>query len=131
MSPALEPQPLLFYPDYGADPLWADRGSATVSLALLPLTEQTKRAVRAWTSEWHRLALQDLEADSEAVLTEPQAQPSSAHEWRACTDRMTDLIALLRRELQPPWMISQTRWDGRQRLVQWESGTPWQPAPTP
>jgi hypothetical protein len=42
---------LLFFPDYGADPVWDAQGKrGMISLDELPVREETRREVREWAS---------------------------------------------------------------------------------
>ncbi len=44
---------LRVFPDYAADPVWADDGM--VDLDALPISDRLRGALRAWAREWERL----------------------------------------------------------------------------
>jgi hypothetical protein len=47
------PQRLRVFPDWSADPVWADDGM--VDLDDLPVSGRLRDALRAWAREWERL----------------------------------------------------------------------------
>ncbi len=51
--PSLPPQRLRVFPDYSADPVWADDGM--VDLGRLPVSDRLRAELRAWAREWERL----------------------------------------------------------------------------
>lgn len=50
---SLQPQQLKVFPDYFADPVWAEDGM--VDLDDLPISTRLRDGLRAWAREWERL----------------------------------------------------------------------------
>ena len=114
---------LLFMPDYDADPLWDTATEAMVSVDDLPITEATKKRVRAWGRRWDELATQDLSADygdtPELAHKVVPAEVWAEHEreglaaWRE-----------LQRDLGDEWRVGWVSFPDGRRHVQWEVDGP-------
>lgn len=86
------------FPDYGADPVWADRGM--VDLDALPVPEWLRADLRRWAREWEELM--GVRESRYAVVDEP------AHAvWEERGRRLADR---LRAELGDAYDVVYERW---------------------
>jgi hypothetical protein len=53
MTSSREPVALRVFPDYSADPVWADPGM--VDLSRLPISERLRQQLREWARDWEDL----------------------------------------------------------------------------
>jgi hypothetical protein len=97
---------LRFFPDYGGpDPLWTDDGRA-VSLDALPLTAETRRAVRSWAARWDPVARRQIDADDFAAgMTDRAVEAPSAVTWRSLEEDGRRLCAQIAADLGPDWSV--------------------------
>jgi hypothetical protein len=99
-------QRVRFFPDFGgADPLW-DANGVGISLETLPLSTETKAALRAWCARWEPLARRQIEfEDFDAGMTDRPVEPIPAQEWQAVEDEGRQLCDHVRQELGDEWQV--------------------------
>jgi hypothetical protein len=49
------PKRIVLMCDYGADPLWSGEGGEMLALEYVPLSDETRAALRRWADEWDAL----------------------------------------------------------------------------
>lgn len=113
------PEPLLFFPDHSADPIWAVSDGAMIDLEALPLTEPARVAARYWATRWDRMA-------SAEHLHEDEPAPTEA-EWEQLDRDGRAVWQRLQHELAPEWPLGWVTFSGGSRHVQWEPDGPVEP----
>jgi hypothetical protein len=93
---------LRFFPDYFADPLWDAETGAMISLDSLPLSDETRAAVRAWAARWQ-----------EDALAEVRDLPTDATVQRGLGREAAALCCRIAQELGPGWRVELSAYGGR------------------
>jgi hypothetical protein len=124
---------LLFFPDYGADPLWEAHGwGGMVSLDGLPVREGTRRDVREWARRWEQMATQEMAADASAAgMVETRAEPVSPQEWDDLERDGRAVWLRLRDDLGDEWVVGWVGFAETGRQVEWSPGAAPEPLPAP
>ena len=123
---------LLFFPDYGADPVWDARRGGMISLDVLPAREQTRREVREWARRWERMAWQEMAAEGfSAGMTKTPAEPVQQHEWDAVERDGRAVWVRLCADLGDEWTVGWASSTDTGRQVEWSPGAPPEPLPAP
>lgn len=124
---------LLFFPDYGADPIWDVQGKrGMVSLDGLPVCEEIRRDVREWAKRWEQMAKQEMAAEgSSAGMTDTLAEPVQRHEWDALERDGRAVWIRLCEDLGDEWTVGWASFTDTGRQVEWSPGAPPEPLPAP
>lgn len=121
---------LLFFPDHGADPVWDLASEAMVPLESLPISDQLRESIRAWTLQWEKLASQQMEADDvEAGQQERPAGPVTPEQWAANRREGRAQWQRLQAELGGSWRVGWADFNEDERRVQWQPDAPLKPCP--
>jgi hypothetical protein len=117
---------MLFFPDWGADPVWAaDSLSGMVRLDDLPLRAQTRDEAREWTRRWERLAEQDMAADAfVAGMQLAPAESVSTEEWDAHQRDGREVWQRVRIDLGEEWLLGWPHFSEDSVEVEWSPGGP-------
>ena len=120
-------QKLLFFPDYGADPLWELPAECMMSLDSLPIGNRLRDSVRAWAAQWEKLAWQQMEADD---LPTGQREAVTEQQWAESDRQGYVLWQELQRELGGSYSIGLAHFrHGLARQAQWTPHGPIEPCP--
>jgi hypothetical protein len=124
---------LLFFPDYGADPVWDAQGKqGMIRLDGLPVREETRRDVREWAKRWEQMAEQEVAAeDFSAGLTKTPVEPVQRHEWDALERDGRGVWIRLCEDLGDEWTVGWASFTDTGRQVEWSPGAPPEPLPAP
>jgi hypothetical protein len=128
-----EQRRLLFFPDYGADPVWDAHGmGAMISLDGLPVREQTRREVREWARRWEQMAKRQMAADDFAAgMAKAPAESVSQQEWDALERDGRAVWLRLRDDLGDEWVVGWASFPDTGRQVEWSPGASPEPLPAP
>ena len=96
-----------FFPDDVADPLWdPDNPACMVSLDSLPLREDTRQALRAWSRRWAILVDRTIVARAvEAGMSDRAPDPVSCDDWELAEREGRGLFERVKAELGPGWTV--------------------------
>lgn len=109
-----------FFPDDVADPLWdRDNPACMVSLDSLPLREDTRQAVRAWSRRWAILVDRTIWARAvEDGVSDGAPDPVSRDEWELAEREGRGFFERVKAELGPGWTVDwkvEVPWSGSSR----------------
>jgi hypothetical protein len=102
------PKRVVLMCDYTADPLWSGEGGEMLPLEYVPLTDETKTALRRWADEW------------EALRPTYEPPPSDDPRMLAHEGEGIRLWKLVREELGPDYLVGFREWadpEGRPRTA--------------
>jgi hypothetical protein len=119
---------LLFMSDYSADPVWDPPIECMVNLDELPLTDDTRAAIRGWANRWEDTAWpgMDVDAAEEGVIPGP-VEPVPTDLAEAIERDGRALCQRLRDELGTGWRVGWISFENDERRVQWEPDGPANP----
>jgi hypothetical protein len=118
------PMQLLLNPDYSCvDPL-SDINGTMIDAGGLPISETTRKALRAWAKRWDELATRDLHAEwiAEGAMS-GSSKPVPAEVWGEHEREGRALWVALQQELGPDWRVGWPTGAGI-RNIQWTPDGP-------
>jgi hypothetical protein len=97
-----------FFTDDVADPLWdAGNPACMVLLDSLPLRDDTRHALRAWSRRWAILVDRTVWARAvEASVSDRPPDPVSRDEWEFAVREGRGLFERVKAELGPSWTVN-------------------------
>jgi hypothetical protein len=124
------PRQIVLDPDYGGAAVF-DLSSGGEVLDLLPISAETRKAIREWAKRWDVLAWQDLRAEwVEAGRTAGSTQRVSDEAWEENDRERRALWGALHQELGPGWQVGWSKhYEGDVLNVQWTPDGPLEPLP--
>ena len=93
------PRQLEFFPDFDADPVWTEGGRTMISLDLLPISDELRRDIRAWSKLWEQGAWLAIDEDPEIAAQGDRALDPIMPQKPVLAER-------LRQELGPTWTVT-------------------------
>ena len=124
------PRQIVLDPDYGGGAVFGLRGGGEV-LGVLPISAETREALRDWAKRWDVLASQDLRAESiEAGMTTGSTQRVTNEVWEENHRERRALWVALQQELGPGWQVGWwTSYEDGVRNVKWTPEGPVESVP--
>ena len=116
---------LLFMADYHADPIWDAATDSMVRLERLPISDDTRAAIRGWARRWEELSWQQMHADDvESGMRDGPAEPVPAYAWENIQTDGRALCHRLRRELGEGWRVGWVSFEDGKRHAKSEPDGP-------
>jgi hypothetical protein len=124
------PRRIVLDPDYGGAAVFDLSGRGEV-LDLLPISAETREAIREWAERWDVLAWQELHAEWVEAGTMTGSTPRVPEEiWEENDRERRALWVILQKELGPGWQVGWSKhYEDGVLNVQWTPDGPLEPLP--